>query len=90
MYKIKNMLTQMTKIKLLLIKLKNIDNENLIISHYINRCNNLFLSINLIVVLREIRRYPRNEKLLILKISFHRLFKKIVRNIINENDDLYI
>ena len=78
----------MTKIKLLLIKLKNVDNKSLIISHCINRCNNSFLTINLVVVLRKIRKYQKSKKLLISKASFRRLLKKIVRDIINENNDL--
>ena len=57
MRKIKKMLMRMTKMKLLLIKLKNVDNESLIINHCINHCNNLFLTINLIVALREIQKY---------------------------------
>ena len=78
----------MTRIKLLLIKLKNVDDESLIISHCINHCNNSFLTISLTVVLRKIRKYQKNKKLLISKISFRHLFKKIVRDMINENDDL--
>ena len=54
MRKMKKMLTRMIKMKLLLIKSKNVDDESLIINHYINRCNNSFLTINLIVALREI------------------------------------
>ena len=90
MRKMKKMLTRMTRMKLLLIKLKNVDDKNLIINHYINRCNNLFLTINLAVVLRKIRKYQKNKKLLISKTLFRRLLKKIIRNIINENDDLRI
>ena len=80
----------MTKIKFLLIKSKNVDNESLIISHYINYCNDSFLIINLIVVLRKIWKYQKNEKLLISKASFRRLFKEIVRDMINKNKNLCI
>ena len=78
----------MTRMKLLLIKSKNVDDESLIINHYINRYNNSFLTISLTVILREIRKYQKSEKLLISKTSFRRLLKKIVRDIINKNDDL--
>ena len=78
----------MTKMKLLLIKSKNVDDESLIINHFINRCNNSFLTISLTVILREIRKYQKSEKLLISKTSFRRLFKKIVRDMINENNNL--
>ena len=57
MRKIKKMLTRMARMKLLLIKSKNVDDESLIINHCINRCNNSFLTISLAVVLREIRKY---------------------------------
>ena len=57
MRKIKEMLTRMTRMKFLLIKSKNVDDENLIINHCINHCNNSFLIISLIVVLREIGKY---------------------------------
>ena len=86
--KSKKILKRMTKIKLLLNKLKNINDESLIINHSINRCNKLFLTISLIVALRKIRKYQKNVKLLISKTSFRRLLKKIIRNIINKNDDL--
>ena len=55
----KKMLTRMTKIKFLLIKSKNVDDESLIINRYINRYKNLFLIINLIVALRETRKYQK-------------------------------
>ena len=84
----RRMLTRMTRMKLLLIKSKNVDGGNLIINHCINRCNNSFLTISLAVALREIRKYQKSEKLLISKASFRRLFRKIVRDMINENDDL--
>ena len=57
MRRIKRILMRMTIIKLLLIKSKNVDDESLIISHSINDCNNLFLIINLVIVLQEIRKY---------------------------------
>ena len=88
--KSRKMLRRITKIKLLLSKLKSVDDENLIISHSINCCNKSFLTINLIVVLRKIRKYQKNVELLILKASFCRLLKEIVRDIINENNDLRI
>ena len=90
MRKMKKILTRMTKIKFLLIKSKNVDNKSLIISYYINCYNNSFLTINLVVVLRRIRKYQKNEKLLMSKASFRRLFKEIVRDIINENNNLCI
>ena len=74
--------------KLLLNKLKSVDDESLIISHFINRCNKSFLIISLTVALREIRRYQKNVELLISKASFRRLLREIVRDMINENDDL--
>ena len=54
MRRMKKILTPMTKMKLLLIKSKNVDDESLIINHCINYCNNSFLTINLAVVLRKI------------------------------------
>ena len=74
--------------KLLLSKLKSVDDKSLVISHSINRYNKSFLTISLAVVLRKIRRYQKNVELLISKASFRRLFRKIVRDMTNENDDL--
>ena len=88
--KLKKMLRRITKIKLLLNKLKNVDDESLIINHFINRCNKSFLIISLNVTLRKIRRYQKNVELLISKASFRRLLKKIVRDMINKNNDLYM
>ena len=74
--------------KFLLSKLKSVDDENLIINHFINRCNKSFLTISLTVALRKIRRYQKSVELLISKASFRRLLKEIVRDMINKNDDL--
>ena len=84
----RKILKRMTKIKLLLNKLKSVDDESLIINHSINHCNISFLTINLIIALRKIRKYQKNVELLISKALFRHLLKKIVRDMINENDDL--